>query len=275
MKIRSALWCSFAVVSVAVAAGTGAKTQTRTQTTQEGPGPANQQAQALIRSVDGVDLFRAYCASCHGKDGKGNGSVAPMLKATVPDLTLIAKSNEGTFPATRIRRIVMGEGMIASHGSREMPVWGPVFHQIESDVDRGNVRLENLLKYLESIQTVQSSEEKPVNKLSAGTVPSGEKLYKQNCSACHGNDLKGNGPAPAPFKDVPPDLTTLARRHGGKFPDEYVADVLRNGVVMPAHGPPEMPTWGTDFRARDQLDTTQVTRRITNLSNYIKSLQAK
>jgi folate-dependent phosphoribosylglycinamide formyltransferase PurN len=46
--------------------------------------------------------------------------------------------------------------MIASHGSREMPVWGPIFHQVEEDVDRGNVRVENLVTYLESIQTVHS-----------------------------------------------------------------------------------------------------------------------
>jgi mono/diheme cytochrome c family protein len=232
------------------------------------------QFQQLIGSVEGPDLFRAYCAPCHGKDGKGNGPAAPMLKATVPDLTVIAKNNGGTFPVARMRRIIIGEGMIASHGSREMPVWRPIFHQIEEDVDRGNVRVENLVKYLESIQ-VHSTEAKPPNKPLAESVPSGEKLYKQNCAVCHGNDLKGNGPAPPPFRDVPPDLTTLTSRHGGKFPDEYVADVLRNGVVMPAHGPPEMPTWGADFRARDQLDSTQVTLRITNLSNYIKSLQTK
>jgi mono/diheme cytochrome c family protein len=232
------------------------------------------QFQQLIRSVEGPDLFRAYCASCHGKDGKGNGPAVPMLKATVPDLTVIAKNNGGTFPVARVRRIIMGEGMIASHGSREMPVWGPIFHQVEEDVDRGNVRVENLVKYLESIQ-VHSTEAKPLNKPLAESVPSGEKLYRQNCAVCHGNDLKGNGPAPPPFRDVPPDLTTLARRHGGKFPDEYVADVLRNGVVIPAHGPPEMPTWGADFRTRDKLDSTQVTLRIANLSDYIKSLQAK
>lgn len=156
-----------------------------------------------------------------------------------------------------------------------MPVWGPVFNDTESDADKGNLSLENLLKYLESIQIAQSSEEKPANRLPAPTVPSGEKLYKQNCAACHGNDLKGNGPAPPPFMDVPPDLTTLSRRHGGKFPDEYVAEVLRNGVVIPAHGPPEMPAWGMDFRTRDQLDSIQVTLRIINLSNYLKSLQAK
>jgi mono/diheme cytochrome c family protein len=165
--------------------------------------------------------------------------------------------------------------MIASHGSREMPVWGPIFHQVEEDVDRGNVRVENLVEYLQSIQRAQPSEAKPLSKPSAQVVPSGEKLYKQNCAVCHGNDLKGNGPAPPPFRDVPPDLTTLARRHGGKFPDEYFADVLRNGVVLPAHGPAEMPVWGADFRTRDKLDSAQVAQRITNLSNYFKSLQEK
>ena len=229
--------------------------------------------------MEGPDLFRAYCASCHGKDGKGNGPVAATLKATVPDLTIITVSNDGNFPVARIKRIIMGEGMVASHGSREMPVWGPIFHQVEEDVDRGNVRVENLITYLESIQTVhaavRTSEATQVNRIAAEVAPSGEKLYKQDCAVCHGNDLKGNGPAPAPFKDVPPDLSTLAKRHGGKFPEKYFEDVLRNGVVIPAHGSPEMPTWGADFRTREHLDSAQVTLRITNLSNYIKSLQGK
>jgi mono/diheme cytochrome c family protein len=247
----------------------------RSQQQQE----SDKQYQQLIRSVEGPDLFRAYCASCHGKDGKGNGPVAATLKATVPDLTIITVSNDGTFPVARMKRIIMGEGMIASHGSREMPVWGPIFHQVEEDVDRGNVRLENLVRYLESIQTVHSgvhaAEAKPSKKQVEEVSLSGEKLYKRDCAVCHGNDLKGNGPAPPPFKDVPPDLTKLAKSHGGKFPEKYFEDVLRNGVVIPAHGSPEMPTWGADFRTREHLDSEQVTLRITSLSNYIKSLQEK
>jgi mono/diheme cytochrome c family protein len=274
MKIRSAWWCLFVAVSAAVTAGTGAKTQTGWQATQQAQ-DSEKQLPPLIRSVEGPDLYRAYCASCHGKDGKGDGPVAPTLKATVPDLTVNAKRNGGKVPVGRVQRIIMGEGMIASHGSREMPVWGPIFHQIEWDVDRGNVRLDNLVKYLESIQSIQSSQEEPAKKLSAENVPSGERLYKQRCAVCHGNDLKGNGPAPPPFRDVPPDLTTLAQRHDGKFPDAFVSDVLRNGVTLPMHGPHEMPTWGSDFRAGEQLDETQVTLRITNLINYIKSLQVK
>jgi len=98
-------------------------------------------------------LFRAYCASCHGADAKGKGPAAPALKARVPDLTLLAKRNGGKFPAARVRNMIMGDEVLAAHGSREMPVWGPIFHQIEWDVDRGNVRLENLVKYLQSIQS--------------------------------------------------------------------------------------------------------------------------
>jgi len=135
-------------MSATVIAGAGAKTQTGSQTTQKPP-----DSETLIRSVEGMDLYRAYCASCHGKNGKGNGPVAPALKATVPDLTVIAKNNRGQFPVARVRSTLTGEeGMIASHGSREMPVWGPIFHDERAPVDLGPVRLNNLVKYLESIQ---------------------------------------------------------------------------------------------------------------------------
>jgi mono/diheme cytochrome c family protein len=145
---RRAYWISFCLVmSSAVIAGATEKFQTSTN--------SEAQFQTLIRSVEGPDLFRAYCASCHGKDGRGNGPAAPALKVTAPDLTAIAKNNGGRFPSVRVRQIIMGEDVITAHGSREMPVWGPIFHQIESDVDRGYVRVENLVKYLESIQLLQ------------------------------------------------------------------------------------------------------------------------
>jgi mono/diheme cytochrome c family protein len=224
--------------------------------------PQTQELERLIYSVKGPELFRAHCAACHGEDAKGGGPLASTLKASVPDLTVLAKNNRGQFPTDSVRRMIAGDEISASHGSREMPIWGPIFHQIEWDQDLGTVRLENLVKYLESMQTIGPS-----------IPPSGAELYVQHCAACHGNDLKGTGPAPYPFR-APPDLTTLARRHGGKFPDVYVSNVLREGVVMPAHGPAEMPIWGADF-TMDRLGEAQVALRISNLTNYIKSLQEK
>lgn len=141
------------LVSVALCCATiatiGAQSQTtpRTLTPQELP--------PLIRSVKGPDLFRAYCASCHGVNARGNGPAAPALKVKVPDLTVLAKNNGGRFPEDRVRKTIMGDDAIAAHGSREMPIWGPVFHQIEEDVDRGPVRLANLVQYLKSIQSVK------------------------------------------------------------------------------------------------------------------------
>lgn len=105
------------------------------------------------------------------------------------------------------------------------------------------------------------------------STSAGEELYQQHCVVCHGNDMKGNGPFPEPYRK-PPDLTTLSRRHGGKFPEAYVSKTLRNGVKLPAHGPAEMPVWGAEFEAKGR-DKTQVESRIRNLTNYIRSRQAK
>jgi len=107
----------------------------------------------LIYSVKGPDLYQAYCASCHGADGRGGGAVAPALKAKVPDLTVLAKNNKGVYPVAKVRRVIAGdESGLPAHGTRAMPVWGPIFHQIERDQDFGNVRLQNLAMYLESMQ---------------------------------------------------------------------------------------------------------------------------
>jgi mono/diheme cytochrome c family protein len=111
-----------------------------------------EQLERLIYSVKGPDLFRAHCAACHGLDATGGGPLVPALKTKVPDLTVLAKDNGGQFPSARVLRTILGDDVLISHGSREMPIWGPIFHQVEADQDFGNVRLQNLVKYLESIQ---------------------------------------------------------------------------------------------------------------------------
>jgi mono/diheme cytochrome c family protein len=119
------------------------------QTKPEG----QKQYEQLIYSVRGPDLFRAHCAACHGPDGKGNGPAAAALKTKPADLTVLAKNNGGKFPTERVQKFISGDDpSLVAHGSREMPVWGPIFHQIEEDQDFGNVRLQNLIKYLGTIQ---------------------------------------------------------------------------------------------------------------------------
>ena len=135
---------SFAFSFLAFSAG-ATNAQTKSGTPKE--------YERLIYSLKGPDLYRAHCAACHGADGKGGGPVASSLKGKPADLTLLARNSGGKFPEARVRRIISGdEPTLVTHGSREMPVWGPIFHQIEEDQDFGKVRLQNLIKYLESIQ---------------------------------------------------------------------------------------------------------------------------
>ncbi|MGB9405037.1 MAG: c-type cytochrome [Candidatus Acidiferrales bacterium] len=103
---------------------------------------------------------------------------------------------------------------------------------------------------------------------------SGAGMFKDYCAVCHGTDAKGDGPAASALKQAPADLTTLAKRHDGKFPDSYVANVLRNGVKAPAHGDAEMPVWGPLFTSMD-TDPAIMYVRVSSLVNYIKSLQVK
>ena len=120
---------------------------------QQGPKKEFQEEQRMIESLDGRLLFRAYCAACHGADGKGGGPAASSLKTPPPDLTLISRRNGGKYPTLRVQKTISGEGVVTSpHGSREMPVWGPIFGQIAWDQDLGNVRIYNLTKYIESLQ---------------------------------------------------------------------------------------------------------------------------
>lgn len=105
-----------------------------------------------LSSVDGKELFVAYCAACHGLDARGGGPVAPALKGPVPDLTILTARNNGKFPGTELEKTILGDTVKAVHGSREMPIWGTVFRRVENDQDLGLVRTRRLVEYLQSLQ---------------------------------------------------------------------------------------------------------------------------
>jgi mono/diheme cytochrome c family protein len=119
----------------------------------QAPPPKPSEETHLISSLAGSDLYQAYCAVCHGNNAKGDGPMGRNLKVAPPDLTRIAKRNGGTFPKQRIEQILSGETELAAgHGTREMPLWGPIFSRIAWDQDLGRVRIDNVAKYLEQLQ---------------------------------------------------------------------------------------------------------------------------
>lgn len=134
-----------AIISVVVAAQTAA------------PAPAGTTVKHVpitnAPSNSGKEMFQSYCAVCHGTDGKGNGPAASAMKTAPPDLTVLAQKNGGKYPAAHISAVIRGQATLASHGSQDMPVWGPLFSSIsqghEAQVQQ---RTSNLVAYIETLQ---------------------------------------------------------------------------------------------------------------------------
>ena len=105
--------------------------------------PASTPKDLKSPSPSGATLFRSYCASCHGEDGKGGGPVADSLRMKPADLSLLKQRNRGEFPSFRVRRMLDGSDDLPVHGNKRMPVWGPGLA-----AEKANT----ILKHLESMQ---------------------------------------------------------------------------------------------------------------------------
>lgn len=108
-----------------------------------------------VPSNSGKAMFDSYCAVCHGKDAKGDGPAASAMKTSPADLTLLAQKDGGKYPAAHVASVIKGtaNATIPSHGSQEMPVWGPLFSSIsqghEAQVQQ---RISNLVSYIDTLQ---------------------------------------------------------------------------------------------------------------------------
>lgn len=103
--------------------------------------------------ASGKEMFMNYCAVCHGKDGKGGGPAADALKTPPADLTALSQKSGGKFPADHVATAIRGDSNVPAHGSKEMPVWGPVFwHLSQGSSGQYEQRIANLTKYVESLQ---------------------------------------------------------------------------------------------------------------------------
>jgi len=107
--------------------------------------------------TSGKGMFMEYCAVCHGADGKGNGPAVPALRTPPPDLTLLSKSHGGKFPTMDVIGMIRGDtAMPPAHGSKDMPMWGPLFSSLGHGGANGKavvlMRMKNITDYIESLQ---------------------------------------------------------------------------------------------------------------------------
>lgn len=105
--------------------------------------------------------------------------------------------------------------------------------------------------------------------------PSGREIYMDRCSSCHGENGKGNGPVVAVLKIAPGDLTLLAKKNSGIFPEDRVKSIAGDFVLIPAHGSRETPVWGDIFHPKRSADLQIAQERFKNLVDYLQSIQRK
>lgn len=108
-------------------------------------------------TTSGAAMYRTYCAACHGKLGRGDGSLASQLATRPSDLTTLGRRNGGSFPFEAVYRVIDGRNPIKAHGA--MPAWGEAFGDSGRGTDRTKARerLTQLTQFVASIQRVTPS----------------------------------------------------------------------------------------------------------------------
>jgi len=103
----------------------------------------------------GKQMFKDYCAACHGIEGKGDGPAVEFLKVPPPDLTTMANRYNEKSVAQRVQGVLRfgPESKANAHGTIDMPLWGQAFRSLNPDNQAvAKLRIYNLSKYVDSMQ---------------------------------------------------------------------------------------------------------------------------
>jgi mono/diheme cytochrome c family protein len=127
--------------AVLVVQGTASPQETQKKELKKVPIPYS-------KPESGAQMYKDYCAACHGPAGKGDGPAMEFLKAPPSDLTTMAKSNNGKFPAEHFASVLRFGTSTHPHGTSDMPIWGPLFRS----QNVAELRIRNLSSFVESMQ---------------------------------------------------------------------------------------------------------------------------
>jgi mono/diheme cytochrome c family protein len=119
------------------------------------PAPATTPSETDRELARGEVLYRVHCASCHGKEGEGDGPIAEVLRVRPTDLTRLERRAGGEFPEDEVEASIDGRAEVRGHGTREMPVWGLTFVERGRDTPQEReveAEIRALVRYLRSLQ---------------------------------------------------------------------------------------------------------------------------
>ena len=124
-------------------------------------GQIREEPPLVIESTYGADLYQFYCATCHGATGQG-ATLRSSRMAPPPDLTRLTRQHGGVYPRDRVRdTITFGSKAPAApaHGTADMPVWGTIFRGLEPSDTHVAIRIENLVRFIETLQDQSAGEQ--------------------------------------------------------------------------------------------------------------------
>jgi mono/diheme cytochrome c family protein len=139
--LRSGMWfAAIALLGVTVAMA------------QDAPKKIKKVSVPNVSATSGEGMFDTYCAACHGIGGKGDGPAATEFKIPPANLTLLARNNNGKYPADHVAETIRtGPRDAKAHGSTDMPVWGKIFASM-GDSAQVEQRIRNLTTYVGTLQ---------------------------------------------------------------------------------------------------------------------------
>jgi mono/diheme cytochrome c family protein len=108
---------------------------------------------ARAAEADGAGLYANHCAACHGAVAEGDGPLAAVMTITPPSLRTLKARNDGVFPEDAVAAYIDGRNLVASHGDRQMPIWGDAFQRpTGGDEDVIAARIKAIVWFIETLQ---------------------------------------------------------------------------------------------------------------------------
>lgn len=108
----------------------------------------------------------------------------------------------------------------------------------------------------------------------AADANNGKMFYLQYCSACHGQEGRGNGPVSRYMTVKIPDLSPLKKNNHGVYPVDQVLSAIDGRRDVRAHGNRHMPVWGEVFTVEERkYPERSGSLRAKLIADYVATLQ--
>ncbi|MCB0519701.1 MAG: c-type cytochrome [Lewinellaceae bacterium] len=105
-------------------------------------------------------------------------------------------------------------------------------------------------------------------------VEEGGQWFKSYCVMCHGEKADGKGNMASMLNTPPLNLTTIAKRRNGVFPDAEIAKIIAGIENVPGHSTGDMPIWWETFKKSENITDDKVLQeKIDHIVAYLKTIQ--